>query len=287
MVRDCKKERIQMSASKDDAQQLHFIRRVACHHCGNIRKNQLKCVSCPQLYCKNCAQKMRFQHGANIFVDGCPVCKRMCCCAVKSSTCPRVHHCYRKCPVSKSGVDSNSSLVPTTHAESAKCSSLIPLDLLAAACDQSPTDEISQSNLVECKSENASSTESKQEPSVSLTGIVSSSSGDLNSLKHSFVATQAEQGDFQRPNLEDDRPLSASAMPLLIPLVNWQRYCQQSNLPTATNATRSSYFWNSSVESREQTEVKRARFTTEEEARVCSVIYLPTTQLSSSNSLAP
>lgn len=89
----------------------HPIRRVACHHCGNIRKNQVKCIACPQLYCRNCSEKIKQEHGSQVFADGCPVCKKLCCCAEKSHLCTRQNHCYRKCPVSKltKAITSNSS----------------------------------------------------------------------------------------------------------------------------------------------------------------------------------
>lgn len=89
----------------------HPIRRVACHHCGNIRKNQVKCIACPQLYCRNCSEKIKQEHGSQVFADGCPVCKKLCCCAEKSHLCTRQNHCYRKCPVSKltKAIISNSS----------------------------------------------------------------------------------------------------------------------------------------------------------------------------------
>jgi hypothetical protein len=40
--------------------------------------------------------------GDGVFKDGCPVCKELCCCSNKSVTCERKHHCYRKCPATKS-----------------------------------------------------------------------------------------------------------------------------------------------------------------------------------------
>ena len=44
---------------------------------------------------------MREEHGQNVFDDGCPVCKELCCCANKTINCDRTNHCYRKCPASK------------------------------------------------------------------------------------------------------------------------------------------------------------------------------------------
>lgn len=157
------------------------IRRVACHHCGNIRKNQVKCVLCPQLYCKNCAEKIKLEHGIQVFADGCPVCKKMCCCADKTPYCARKHHCYRKCPVSKSGVSTSSvhtvsppnGLVESKFAahpheksqpEQRKSNeNCIPLDLLAAACEQFaqsailPQDQMSETTSVDDVSDISSS----------------------------------------------------------------------------------------------------------------------------------
>ena len=48
---------------------------------------------------------MKIEHGADVFVDGCPVCHELCCCVNKTVYCNRKNHCYRKCPASKS-VDS-------------------------------------------------------------------------------------------------------------------------------------------------------------------------------------
>lgn len=158
------------------------IRRVACHHCGNIRKNQVKCVLCPQLYCKNCAEKIKLEHGIQVFADGCPVCKKMCCCADKTPYCARKHHCYRKCPVSKSGVSTSSintvsppnglveSKFPTHPSEKSPSEpprksndNCIPLDLLAAACEQFaqsailPQDQMSETTSADDVSDISSS----------------------------------------------------------------------------------------------------------------------------------
>lgn len=66
--------------------------------CGNMRKRNVKCVSCPHIYCQRCAEKMVIEYGLEVFADGCPVCGGMCCCsdARDSTKCPRLHHCYKK-----------------------------------------------------------------------------------------------------------------------------------------------------------------------------------------------
>lgn len=67
----------------------HFKHRVSCHRCGNMRKARRECVRCPHVYCHQCEGKMVEQFGPNIFKDGCPVCKELCCCGVnRSFTCP-------------------------------------------------------------------------------------------------------------------------------------------------------------------------------------------------------
>ena len=45
---------------------------------------------------------MKNEHGADAFVEGCPVCQELCCCVNKTVHCNRKNHCYRKCPASKS-----------------------------------------------------------------------------------------------------------------------------------------------------------------------------------------
>lgn len=77
--------------------------RVSCHRCGNIRKRKMLCPrsACPHIFCGRCADKMREEHGADVFIDGCPVCHELCCCHNKSIFCNRKNHCYRKCPATK------------------------------------------------------------------------------------------------------------------------------------------------------------------------------------------
>ena len=96
--------------------------RVSCHRCGNLRKNNTSCDVCPMIFCRRffflklysvlcwnvftlqprCSDKMRDEHGLHIFETGCPVCKKKCCCGgARTSSCSRVHHCYKKCPATK------------------------------------------------------------------------------------------------------------------------------------------------------------------------------------------
>lgn len=44
---------------------------------------------------------MKSVHGGDVFENGCPVCKFLCCCGDKTLYCQQKYHCYKKCPVSK------------------------------------------------------------------------------------------------------------------------------------------------------------------------------------------
>ena len=79
------------------------ISRRACHRCGNLRNNMKKCACllCPHVYCVRCVEKAKEVFSASAFEDGCPVCKKICCCANKSHDCKSSFHCYRKCPASR------------------------------------------------------------------------------------------------------------------------------------------------------------------------------------------
>ena len=87
--------------------------RVSCHRCGNIRKKKLCCPrhDCPHIFCgryaalltcaqarhslftyilpHRCADKLRIEHGEDVFLGGCPVCKELCCCSNKTIYCDR------------------------------------------------------------------------------------------------------------------------------------------------------------------------------------------------------
>lgn len=78
--------------------------RISCHRCGNIRKRRVLCPksTCPHTFCGRCAEKLKEEHGSSVFMDGCPVCKVLCCCNSKSVYCHRKNHCYRKCPSTRS-----------------------------------------------------------------------------------------------------------------------------------------------------------------------------------------
>ncbi|KAJ1419201.1 hypothetical protein B484DRAFT_137775 [Ochromonadaceae sp. CCMP2298] len=51
--------------------------RISCHRCGNIRKRRILCTrsACPHTFCGRCSEKMKEEHGADVFFGGCPVCK--------------------------------------------------------------------------------------------------------------------------------------------------------------------------------------------------------------------
>ncbi|GLE05794.1 hypothetical protein PINS_up014975 [Pythium insidiosum] len=64
--------------------------RASCHRCGNLRKKNVRCPNCPHIFCQKCAEKMVEEHGDNVFVNGCPVCKEICCCGKnRTVTCTR------------------------------------------------------------------------------------------------------------------------------------------------------------------------------------------------------
>lgn len=85
--------------------------RVACHRCGNVRKNKVFCpiASCPHVFCRRCAAKLNEENGSNVFEHGCPVCNGLCCCGNKSVNCSRKIHCYRKCPATKANASTADS----------------------------------------------------------------------------------------------------------------------------------------------------------------------------------
>ena len=43
---------------------------VSCHCCGNLQKNNVLCVRCPNIFCLRCAGKMTAEHGRNVFDGG-------------------------------------------------------------------------------------------------------------------------------------------------------------------------------------------------------------------------
>lgn len=74
----------------------------ACHRCGNVRKEKWKCTKCIHVYCLRCYDRMKIFYGEDGFLEGCPMCKRLCCCgANRSEFCQREVHCYKKCPAAK------------------------------------------------------------------------------------------------------------------------------------------------------------------------------------------
>lgn len=85
------------------APRVHCAPRRACHRCGNLRTNMKLCPQplCPHVYCHRCIEKVIELFGAEMFENGCPVCKKLCCCGNKSPFCSSTFHCYRKCPVSR------------------------------------------------------------------------------------------------------------------------------------------------------------------------------------------
>ena len=72
--------------------------RASCHRCGNMRKRNVRCLTCPHIFCQRCAEKVIVEYGVRAFADGCPVCRSRCCCNAPrtATTCPRLYHCYKK-----------------------------------------------------------------------------------------------------------------------------------------------------------------------------------------------
>eukprot|EP00948_MAST-09A_sp_MAST-9A-sp1_P003845 g3845.t1 len=74
------------------------IYRKSCHVCGNIRKNNIYCEKCPHIYCRKCSLSVLVEYGLDVFEDGCPLCKELCCCGVnRTKDCKHVFHCHKKC----------------------------------------------------------------------------------------------------------------------------------------------------------------------------------------------
>lgn len=69
--------------------------RISCHRCGNIRKRKTVCsrTNCPHTFCGRCSDKLRLEYGQEVFINGCPVCKDLCCCSNKTVNCNRKFHC--------------------------------------------------------------------------------------------------------------------------------------------------------------------------------------------------
>ena len=86
-------------------------RRACCHSCGNVRKNQRVCNFCPYVFCQRCVEKQIKMYGQDVFdLNGCPVCKKLCCCALKNPNCNKLYHCYKKCQIYKAFPIINSNI---------------------------------------------------------------------------------------------------------------------------------------------------------------------------------
>jgi hypothetical protein len=88
------------------SEKAHVKLRKTCHRCGNIRKTNISCNRCEQIFCKACARKFEQSSPTGFkfddIHDGCPVCLKLCCCAnPKGHECKSLIHCYRRCEVSR------------------------------------------------------------------------------------------------------------------------------------------------------------------------------------------
>eukprot|EP01040_Poterioochromonas_malhamensis_P011474 gene11475-12509_t len=66
--------------------------------------------------------KLRLEYGPEVFSNGCPVCKDLCCCSNKSVNCTRKFHCYRKCPATK--IMNSKTCLPVSTASSPSASAM-------------------------------------------------------------------------------------------------------------------------------------------------------------------
>jgi hypothetical protein len=69
--------------------------RISCHRCGNIRKRRITCprINCPHTFCGRCSDKLKLEYGHDVFINGCPFCKDLCCCSNKTIHCLIKFHC--------------------------------------------------------------------------------------------------------------------------------------------------------------------------------------------------
>jgi len=186
-------------------------RRVACHHCGNVRKDFLQCSDCPQVFCRNCAEKVAAEHGIDVFTQGCPVCKKLCCCAAKSVNCSHVNHCYRKCPASKVRVASgNKNLVKLQCLPHMK-SSGTSLDLLAAACENANITHNRQEEIQQSK-RSYSMMEQNNEVMSELSCSTSSSSSSENGLLSSSKKQKMNDGSVATAVMSAVNPYQGHAV---------------------------------------------------------------------------
>lgn len=170
-------------------------RRVACHHCGNVRKEFRECGLCPQVYCRNCADKVAAEHGQDVFDFGCPVCKKLCCCATKTIDCTRHNHCYRKCPASKARVASSTNTTKSAAPNPKPCiirkNRGSSLDFLAAACESvdkaNQQQYVQQLRLEKRSLEALEQKEGESSPISEMTSSCSSSSSSSDNGSTAFI----------------------------------------------------------------------------------------------------
>lgn len=71
----------------------------SCFICGNIRKKRITCarIRCPRSYCSKCHVKAMEKFGGEAFMNGCPICKRLCVCTTHSSKDLKLPYCGGIC----------------------------------------------------------------------------------------------------------------------------------------------------------------------------------------------
>eukprot|EP01031_Cornospumella_fuschlensis_P035969 gene35969-43624_t len=100
--------------------------RSSCHRCGNLRVKIFLCPMCPQVFCVRCYEKMLEEHGPEVFFNGCPMCKRLCCCFNKEIHCTKTFHCYKKCRIYKQKISFGYIQVDSPLAKLAEVCSVAP-----------------------------------------------------------------------------------------------------------------------------------------------------------------
>lgn len=144
---------------------------------------------------------MKDEYGPDIFVDGCPVCKDMCCCSNKSISCLRVNHCYRKCPASKNKAACTAYKEELAHSTlpDGRPPPYVPtdkpngiLDLLAAVADNQLNEQIAAANgkrKYDAEGTSASSSSSSQKSSQPKTDDITSNPafGFVDTSKIAFL----------------------------------------------------------------------------------------------------
>ena len=90
-----------------------------CYICGSIRKKRITCarIRCPLSFCYKCHVKVKEVFGPDVFMNGCPVCKRLCCCSNHTVTDNQPVYCEGKCLIALNNRNTNDSNETQASAE--------------------------------------------------------------------------------------------------------------------------------------------------------------------------